>query len=499
MLNGFAFCKMHFDQEQPVDFVYLDVNSAFETLTGLKNVVGKKVSEVIPGIRESDPELFEIYGRVALTGIPERFETYLEALEMWFSISVYSPEKESFVAVFDVITDRKRAEEEIRQLNESLEQRVIERTAQLNQAKDRIEAILNNSSDVIILCRTDSLIDQVNPAFDKIFESSSDEVIWQPLAALVSPQNIADLEYAFQMVVETWQPKRLEVTVYFNQRAIFDADMVLSPIVERRDRLLGVVCSLRDITAQKQMEDQLRQMLNREIELSELKSRFVSMAAHDLRNPLAVIQSAISLLHQYSDQLTLEQKQARYDRIQTSIKVMVDMLDDILTIGQAEAGKLKFDPAPLDLIAFCQNITEEMRQITGSIRQIGFSSQGNCGMVYMDARLLWHIFDNLLSNAFKYSPEESAVKFTVDCEQDQIIFRIQDEGIGIPQADQARLFEAFHRASNVKQVPGTGLGLTIVKLFVELHGGTLSFDSAEGQGAEFTVTLPLIDPPNTSG
>jgi signal transduction histidine kinase len=240
-------------------------------------------------------------------------------------------------------------------------------------------------------------------------------------------------------------------------------------------------------------------MLNREIELSELKSRFVSMAAHDLRNPLAVIQSAISLLHQYSDQLTLEQKQARYDRIQTSIKVMVDMLDDILTIGQAEAGKLKFDPAPLDLIAFCQNITEEMRQITGSIRQIGFSSQGNCGMVYMDARLLWHIFDNLLSNAFKYSPEESAVKFTVDCEQDQIIFRIQDEGIGIPQADQARLFEAFHRASNVKQVPGTGLGLTIVKLFVELHGGTLSFDSAEGQGAEFTVTLPLIDPPNTSG
>ena len=114
MLNGFAYCKMIFKRGQPQDFIYLDVNKAFESLTGLKNVVGKKVTEVIPGIRESDPELFEIYGRVALTGKPERFETYVEALEMWFSISVYSPEKEHFVAVFDVITERKRVEKQLR-------------------------------------------------------------------------------------------------------------------------------------------------------------------------------------------------------------------------------------------------------------------------------------------------------------------------------------------------------------------------------------------------
>jgi PAS domain S-box-containing protein len=114
MLNGFAYCKMLFDQNQPQDFIYLNVNSSFEILTGLKNVVGKKVSEVIPGLRESDPELFETYARVALTGKPERLETYVEALKMWFSISVYSPEKEYFVSVFDVITERKRAEEALR-------------------------------------------------------------------------------------------------------------------------------------------------------------------------------------------------------------------------------------------------------------------------------------------------------------------------------------------------------------------------------------------------
>jgi signal transduction histidine kinase len=129
MLEGFAYCRMHFEQNQPVDFTYLNVNGAFETLTGLKNVIGKKVSEVIPGIRESNPKLFETYGRVASTGIPERLETYVEPLGMWFSISVYSPKKEHFVAVFDVITERKLAEKALR-----------ERTAELELANREMES-----------------------------------------------------------------------------------------------------------------------------------------------------------------------------------------------------------------------------------------------------------------------------------------------------------------------------------------------------------------------
>ena len=140
MLNGFAYCQMLFEDNQPQDFIYLKVNNAFEALTGLKDVVGKRVSEVIPGVSESDPELFEIFCRVASTDKPERFENYVEALKMWFSISVYSPEKEYFVAVFDVITERKRAEEAL-----SKNYRELEETAQqLEQSRNMLQLIIES-------------------------------------------------------------------------------------------------------------------------------------------------------------------------------------------------------------------------------------------------------------------------------------------------------------------------------------------------------------------
>jgi PAS domain S-box-containing protein len=140
MLEGFAYCRMLFEGDQPRDFIYLHVNEAFERLTGLKNVTGRRVSEVIPGIRDTDAELFEIYGRVAATGQPEKFERFVRALKMWFSISVYCPAPEHFVAVFDVITARKTAEEQVRQLNLGLEERVHQRTAQLEAANQELEA-----------------------------------------------------------------------------------------------------------------------------------------------------------------------------------------------------------------------------------------------------------------------------------------------------------------------------------------------------------------------
>ncbi|MBI5567787.1 MAG: GAF domain-containing protein, partial [Chloroflexi bacterium] len=140
MVEGFAYCHMIFEDGQPVDWIYLSVNAAFETLTALRAVTGKPVSEVIPGIRDSNPDLFNIYGRAALTGKPERFETFVAGLNMWFAVSVYSPEPEYFVAVFDVITERKQAEADLHQLNVELEQRVAQRTQELAEANASLTA-----------------------------------------------------------------------------------------------------------------------------------------------------------------------------------------------------------------------------------------------------------------------------------------------------------------------------------------------------------------------
>jgi signal transduction histidine kinase len=172
--------------------------------------------------------------------------------------------------------------------------------------------------------------------------------------------------------------------------------------------------------------------------------------------------------------------------------VMVATLDDILVLGKTESGKLTFDPAPLDVVDFCQSMVAEIVQAADTPSRIVFSSQGNHHSAHMDAKLLRHILGNLLSNAIKYSPPTSSVTFSLDCGQDQITFRIQDHGIGIPEDDQKHLFEAFHRASNTGQVPGTGLGLAIVKQSVELHAGTIVFESEENVGTIFTVSVPRL-------
>lgn len=162
----------------------------------------------------------------------------------------------------------------------------------------------------------------------------------------------------------------------------------------------------------------------------------------------------------------------------------------MLLIGKAEAGKLKLELKPLDPTQFCRQLVEEMQLSAGIQYAITFINQGECSNVCLDEKLLRHILSNLLLNAIKYSPQGGTVHFVVDCEQ-EIIFRVQDYGIGIPEANQAQLFKSFHRASNVGTISGTGLGLAIVKKSVDLHGGKIAVQSEVGVGTTFTVMLPF--------
>lgn len=258
---------------------------------------------------------------------------------------------------------------------------------------------------------------------------------------------------------------------------------------QRVRRLLQTSRVVRDITERKRVEAEIRSALKKEKELSELKSRFVNITSHEFRTPLTTILSSTELLQIYGCKWTEEKKLQHLQRIQTAVKHMVGLMDDVLLIGKAEAGKLYCNFMQLELVHFCRDLVEEM-QLTTSNHTIIFRAHQSCLYADTDEKLLRHILTNLLSNAIKYSPTGSTVQFEL-CEQGEAIFHVQDEGIGIPAEAQTQLFNSFYRASNVGTISGTGLGLAIVKKSVELLAGKIMLQSEVKVGTKFTVSIPL--------
>jgi PAS domain S-box-containing protein len=246
-----------------------------------------------------------------------------------------------------------------------------------------------------------------------------------------------------------------------------------------------------DITQRKRAEVELLSALQREKELSEMKSKFVSIASHELRTPLATILSSAELLEHYSDGLSAEDKLKMLHGIQGGVKRMNTMIEDVLIIGKAEAGALQFEPKPVNLDELCHKVVEELRGGVAKQHVIRFEHQFQRGSLNLDEKLLRHILTNLLSNAVKYSATGSTVLLQLSERDGEALVEVADQGIGIPVEDQARMFESFHRASNVGSRQGTGLGLVIVKKAVELHGGTISIESKVGEGTRISVRLPL--------
>lgn len=264
-------------------------------------------------------------------------------------------------------------------------------------------------------------------------------------------------------------------------------------------QLFGTVV---DITERKLAEEETLKALQRERELSEAKSRFIAMTSHDLRTPLTTIQSSVELLRRYAEQVPQEKRLEHFSRISSAIDRMNSMVEDVLLLSEAEAGKLQLKAAPVDIVQLCHSSVSELLVADEKQHKITFTHLCKCkatdgeqeaGIEYdLDEKLVRYILSNLLSNALKYSPQGSTVQFDLICHPDKVVFQVQDQGIGIPSEDIPRLFESFHRASNVGATQGTGLGLAIVKQCVDLHGGGIFVDSVVGKGTTFTVTLPSI-------
>jgi PAS domain S-box-containing protein len=371
-----------------------------------------------------------------------------------------------------------------------LEQHVLERTVELNRTKDRLVAILNSSSDAIILANADGMIQQVNPAFNDLLGYTSDEALERSLLIISAPDFVEQLDREMQSVVQMGQSKRIEITLLRKDGISFDGDLALSPIIDG-DEIGSIVCSLHDITERKREEKKLQKALEKEKELNELKTRFVSMVSHDIRTPLTIIQMSAETLQKYSDHLSKERKAKYFEKIQSQIKRMTTLLNDVLTVSQGEVGEFPFHPFRISLDRVCQGIIDDFQEMLGLEHTLVYSCANEPTTVLVDEKLVHQAIMNLLTNAFKYSPIGSTVYVDLSFEESNAVIRVKDSGIGIPKADQKRLFEVFRRARNVGAIAGTGLGLAIVKQSVETHGGTVSFETQVGVGTTFIVTLPI--------
>jgi signal transduction histidine kinase len=243
--------------------------------------------------------------------------------------------------------------------------------------------------------------------------------------------------------------KREKRYVKKNQE-IFWVNLTLMALRNEAGEILYALGMVEDITERKQAEAEMLKALEKERELGELRSGFVSLVSHEFRTPLTTIQSSAELVQRYSQKLSDERKLNHLIRIQGAVKRMTQLLEDVLTIGRAEAGKLEFQPAPMDLAAFCHKIVENMQELADEEHisshhqhRLTLVTQGDCSNVQMDAKLLEHIVSNLLSNGLKYSPEGGTVQFDLICDGESAVFHIRDCGIGIPQKDLEQLFESL--------------------------------------------------------
>ncbi|MEM7770614.1 MAG: CHASE2 domain-containing protein [Cyanobacteria bacterium P01_A01_bin.37] len=251
----------------------------------------------------------------------------------------------------------------------------------------------------------------------------------------------------------------------------------------------GLLLMIKDITAFKQVETDMRNALAEALEFSELKTRFVAMASHELRTPLSVIRTCIELLRTYGLEIPPERHQDYLENMKASVMTMKALIDDVLVLGKTEARGLKLDPKPLDLTLFCQNLIQQIQPDTSPVERVHLTIDTHARQHILDSDLLFLILNNLLSNALKYSPEETCVYLDVSGRDDSVLIKVCDRGMGIPKEYQKHLFEEFHRGPNVGKIPGTGLGLSIVKRCVDLHGGTIHVESRMGVGTTFSVNL----------
>lgn len=389
--------------------------------------------------------------------------------------------------------------------------------------KEGLDALFLFATEGIIVVNDRGEIVRVNPSAEKLFGYDKGELLGKRIEVLVPKrleakhvghrEKFAGNPHARSMGAGT------DLSGLKKDGSEFPVEISLSPYSSSEGKF--VIGFIVDISVRKQAEEKLKnystelekqvknrtlileeaiqelektkkdlhKALDKEKELNELKSRFVSMASHEFRTPLTTMMSSLSLVTKYGEQKDIEKQTKHVSKIKTSINNLTDILNDFLSVSKLEEGKIENLPEEIDLKVFISEVIAEMNGMATSGQSLLQQHSGRREVV-LDKKLLKNVLFNLISNAIKFSPEGGKVEINSEATDTSVKISVKDNGIGISKEDQQHLFERFFRGHNATHIQGTGLGLSIVAKYAELMNGSLDFESEENKGTKFTIIIP---------
>ncbi len=427
----------------------------------------------------------------------------------------YHKNDEQYIVAFvNNITERKNATDKVDKLREELERKVMERTATLANTILQLEKQIKETAVVeeelkkiqqlfLQLLRNypDGAISIIDRQNNFIYTGGTLHTQFNlDPRALIGNKIYPEFPESVQIIIQS-----LLDDIFKNKIVVSNYELPIQPsgdiymidafpLLEEDGTIDKVGVIIRNISELKKTEDELREALEKEKELNELKSRFVSMASHEFRTPLSTILSSAYLIDKYTAANDQAKRQKHVQSIVSAVIMLTDILNDFLSVGKIEEGKIQIRINPFNIQEVIKIMIAEIKPNLKKGQKVTYTHTGN-QQVLLDQSALKHIMMNLLTNASKFSPENTTIKIQTTAEPHQIIFSIKDKGIGISKEDQKHLMERFFRGANAGNIQGTGLGLHIVSKYAQMMNGHVSCISELEKGTEFVVHFYINNKP----
>jgi PAS domain S-box-containing protein len=494
-----------------------------------KDLIGKKIETLIP---ERFREKHTLYHKNYPTGPSSRFmgmgidltggKKDGTEFPVEISLSNYSKNgKQFFISFINNISGRKKAQAQIDSLNKKLEAKVARRSRELKRTLNQLQisnetldeaisfqkAILDYAGALIIATTREGIIKFFNPEasidtgyLEAEVINKKAPVIFHDKTEIAEKRKLLQAEFGnyieddFDVLVE--KAKRNihieEQYTYIRKDGYsFPVSLTITAIRDNNKEISGFMFIAIDISVRKKTEEELKHSLEKEKELNELKSRFVTMASHEFRSPLSTVLSSAYLLEKYSSSDDQPRREKHLQRIYSSINMLTDILNDFLNVGKIEEGKIQSNSSLFNICELVNGITGEMENNLKKQQTIQYHHNGN-PEVMLDKTLMKHIIVNLVSNASKFSHEAKIIEIKTINQGNAITLSVKDHGIGIAKEDQKHLMQRFFRGANAANIQGTGLGLHIVSKYTELMGGSIKCESKLDEGTEFILNFNKI-------